>query len=67
MRIEQVERAARVVALQNAVLGLLCEADPFGESAADGLTVHAQRNRDGSVSIDVTSTVAGMPVGGEGI
>jgi len=64
---EQVEHVARAVALQNAILGMLAEADGFGESAADGLTITAQRDADGTVSIDLTHTLAGMAVSGESL
>jgi len=67
MQREQVEHVARTVALQNAVYGLLSEADGLGESASDGLTITAQRDRDGTVSIDLVHTLAGMPVSGEGL
>jgi len=66
MQLEQAQHAARVVALENAILGLLCESDAFGESPADGLAVTAQRDRGGNVSIGITYTVAGMAVSGEG-
>ena len=60
------QHAVRVVALQGAILGMLREAQQEGADF-DGLTITAERDPDGSISIDLMHTLRGVPVAGEGL
>lgn len=63
---EQAMHAARLVAVQSALLALLFEQQGEQITNVDGLTVTLSHDRDGS-SLDVIYTANGSPVAGEGM
>ena len=63
---EQAYHAARMVAIQSALLSLLSEQDGENLHAVDGITASLFRDIDGT-TLDLIYTAKGQPVAGEGM
>ena len=61
---EQAYHAARMVAIQSALLSLLSEQDGENLHAVDGITASLSRDMDGT-TLDLIYTAKGQPVAGE--
>ena len=63
---ETAYHAARMVAVQSALLSLLSEQEGDNLHPVDGVTASLGRDADG-ITLDIVYTVKGQPVAGEGM
>lgn len=63
---EAAYHAARMVAVQSALLSLLAEQDGDNLHSVDGITASLGRDSDG-ITLDLIYTHKGQPVAGEGM